>query len=93
MKNLMSYLIEGEQKKDKNSGFFVAVEIVIPNNDNINGDKKEKHSKKVLSYDTYVNMKNTGRTTNGDKILSITTIGSPVASKEKAQEYISHKNK
>ena len=91
MKDIKSYLIEAEQKKD-NSGFYIAIEIITPNKDN-NSDKTEKCSRKVISYDTYVNMKNTSRTTNGDKILSLTTISPPVASKEKAQEYISRKNK
>ena len=36
-------------------------------------------------------MKNSGQSSNGSKIISVTTIGPSVASREKAEEYIHNK--
>lgn len=88
MKDIITYI--NEAKTNANSDSWIAVEIVVPN-DNPEDDKKEKRSKRVVNYSTYVNMKNSGYTTNGKKIISINAIGKSVPSKEKAKEYIKTK--
>ena len=88
MKDIITYI--NETKTNSNSDSWIAVEIVVPN-DNPEDDKKEKRSKRVVNYGTYVNMKNSGYTTNGKKIISINAIGKSVPSKEKAKEYIKTK--
>lgn len=88
MKDIITYI--NEAKTNANSDSWIAVEIVVPN-DNLEDDKKEKRSKRVVNYSTYVNMKNSGYTTNGKKIISINAIGKSVPSKEKAKEYIKTK--
>ena len=84
MKDIITYI--NEAKTNTNSDSWIAIEIVLPN-DNPEDDKKEKRSKRVVNYSTYVNMKNSGYTTNGKKIISINAIGKSVTSKEKVQEY------
>ena len=62
----------------------------MPNDNSENGEKT-KSSKRVVSYNTYMNMKNNGQSSNGSKIISVTTIGPSVASRDKAEEYIHSK--
>lgn len=88
MKDLKSYINEVKNNDSNASGdSWIAIEIVVPNENN-EDDKKEKRSKRVVTYSTYINMKNSGLTTNGKKIISINTIGKSVPSKEQAKEYI-----
>lgn len=88
MKNLTTYIIESERKpKAETVGeTWVAIEIVIP--DKNSGDPtKTKSSKRVVSYNTYIDMKKTGRASNGTKIISVNAISPSCPSKENAQKY------
>ena len=91
MKDLKTYINETNKQIESTGESWVAVEVVMPNENSEDGEK-EKRSKKVVSYNTYMDMKNSGKTSSGARIISVTTIGPSVASKEKAQEYISNKN-
>ena len=92
MKDIKTYINESSKNDNNSTGdSWVAIEVVMPN-ENSEDDEKEKRSKRVVTYSTYVNMKNNGQTSSGAKIISVNTIGPSVASKEKAEEYIHSKN-
>ena len=86
MKDIKTYIDEAN-KKEETGKSWVAIEIVMPNENSEDGEK-EKRSKRVVTYDTYMSMKNSGQMSSGKKIISVNTIGPSVASKEKAEEYI-----
>lgn len=88
MKDITSYLIEAEQKpKVQEPGeTWVAIEIVTSDN-NSEDPTKTKSSKRVVSYNTYMNMKKSGQASNGTKVISVNAISPSCPSKEKAQEY------
>ena len=91
MKDIKTYINESSKNNNNSTGdSWVAIEVVMPNDNSENGEKT-KCSKRVVNYNTYMNMKNSGQTTNGTKIISVTTIGPSVASREKAEEYIHNK--
>ena len=91
MKDIKTYISESSKNNSNSTGdSWVAIEVVMPN-ENSEDNEKEKRSKRVVSYNTYMNMKNSGQTSNGSKIISVNTIGPSVASKEKAEEYIHNK--
>ena len=83
MKDLTSYLIETEQKPGET---YVAIEVVTPDK-NSEDPTKTKSSRRVVSYNTYMDMKSTGRMSNGTRVLSVNSLGPSCPSKEKAQEY------
>ena len=88
MKDLTIYLIEAEQKpKVQEPGeTYVAIEVVTPDK-NSEDPTKTKSSRRVVSYNTYMDMKSTGRMSNGTRVLSVNSLGPSCPSKEKAQEY------
>lgn len=92
MKDLTIYLIEAEKKTQVETPgeTWVAIEIVTPDK-NSEDPTKTKSSKRVVSYNTYMDMKKTGKSSNGTKVISVNAIGSSCPSKEMAQEYINKK--
>ena len=91
MKDIKTYINESSKNNSNSTGdSWVAIEVIMPNDNSENGEKT-KRSKRVVSYNTYMNMKNSGQSSNGSKIISVTTIGASVASREKAEEYIHNK--
>ena len=91
MKDITHFINESSKNNNNSNGdSWVAIEVVMPNDNSENGEKT-KSSKRVVNYNTYMNMKNSGQTSNGSKIISVTTIGPSVASREKAEEYIHNK--
>ena len=88
MKGLTSYLIEAEQKPkvQEPEETWVAIEIVTPDK-NSEDPTKTKSSKRVVSYNTYMDMKKSGQASNGTKVISVNAISPSCPSKEKAQEY------
>ena len=91
MKDIKTYINESSKNNNNSNGdSWVAIEVVMPNDNSENGEKT-KSSKRVVSYNTYMNMKNNGQSSNGSKIISVTTIGPSVASRDKAEEYIHSK--
>ena len=87
MKDIVTYINETNKQSEQSGESWVAIEVVMPNENSEDGEK-EKRSKRVVNYNTYMNMKNSGQTSNGSKIISVNTIGPSVASKEKAEEYL-----
>lgn len=90
MKDLKTYINEVNKQNEQSGDSWVAIEIVTLNETPEDGEK-EKRSKRVVNYNTYMDMKNNGCMSNGKKIISVNTIGPSVASKEKAEEYIHNK--
>lgn len=93
MKDITTYINEADNRKpqtEKPGESWVAIDIVTPD-DNAENQNKEKRSYRVVTYDTYMDMKKSGRMSNGTKIIYVDSLGPSCPSKEKAQEYIKKK--
>ena len=88
MKDLTTFIIEAEKKTQVETPgeTWVAIEIVTPDK-NSEDPTKTKSSKRVVSYNTYMDMKKSGQVSNGTKVISVNAISPSCPSKEKAQEY------
>lgn len=88
MKDLTTFIIEAEKKTQVETPgeTWVAIEIVTPDK-NSEDPTKTKSSKRVVSYNTYMDMKKSGQSSNGTKVISVNAISPSCPSKEKAQEY------
>ena len=64
MIDLITYINETNKRSESSGNSWVAIEVVMPN-ENSEDNEKEKRSKRVVSYNTYMNMKNSGQTSNG----------------------------
>ena len=79
MKSLIYYI--NEQKTNTKWG---AIEITTENN----SDNKTHTSQRVVSYDTYQELRYNGYTKGMSKIISIDILGSPSQNKEIAMSYL-----
>ena len=88
MKDLTTFIIEAEKKTQVETPgeTWVAIEIVTPDK-NSEDPTKTKSSKRIVSYNTYMDMKKSGQASNGTKVISVNAISPSCPSKEKAQEY------
>ena len=93
MKDITTYINETDNRKpqtEKPGESWVAIDIITPDT-NSEDKTKEKRSYRVVTYDTYIDMKKSGRMANGTKIIYVDALGPSCPSKEKAQEYIKKK--
>ena len=69
MKDLKTFIIEAEKKTQVETPgeTWVAIEIVTPDK-NSEDPTKTKSSKRVVSYNTYMDMKKSGQASNGTKL-------------------------
>lgn len=91
MKDITTYIHEADNKKpqtDVPGESWVAIEVVTPDKDD---STKTKSSTRVVTYDTYIDMKKSGSSSNGTKIISVNALSPSCPSKEKAQEYTKKK--
>ena len=58
MKDIKTYINESSKNNNNSTGdSWIAIEVVMPNDNSENGEKT-KRSKRVVNYNTYMNMKN-----------------------------------
>lgn len=90
MKDLTAFIIEADKnsQNQKPGESWVKIEIISLDKEDTT---KEKHSTRVVSYNTYMEMKKNGRASNGEKIISVNAISPSYPSKEQAQEYKKNK--
>lgn len=84
MNNILKYINEA-----KEAVRWVAIEVT--SEDNRLPGSKPKTSQRVVSYDTYLELKNSRRTKGGQDVLSIDTLGPATRNKEEAMSYLDTK--
>lgn len=84
MNNILNYINEAKQAVK-----WVAIEITTENV-YIRGSKP-KTSQRVVSYETYLELKDSRRTRGGQKVLSIDTLCPPTRNKEEAIAHVEYK--
>jgi hypothetical protein len=86
MNNILNYINEAKEAVK-----WVAIEVTSENV-YIHGSKP-KTSQRVVSYETYLELKDTRRTKGGQKVLSIDTLGPATRNKEEAMSYLDGKKR
>lgn len=81
MNSILNYINEA-----KNSVKWIAVEVTTEVDPYMKS--KQKTSQRVVSYETYLELKNSRRTKGGQEILSIDTLGPATSNKEEAMSYL-----
>lgn len=85
MKKLNQYIFEAKENQK-----WVAIEIITENPFS-STSKESKPSQRVVTVDTYNELKNNGRTKTGSSVISLNKLSPICNSKESAMDYLDNK--